>query len=578
MNQIMNSLSLLLGGSAASASAPGASGLAGLLGGGAVRNGAISVDGLFVGADGGLTFEAALAARLKGQFNGQAGFANGAQAGAADGLVLPSDPAALWALYNNGQLDGRFGDLGEGIALGNGFATVEGDNLIIETTVGRITLPKIDEALLQDIRAEVLASAQAGEIALPPAWAEALASGDLIHPLHGGAQADPAEVLDILAGLGLVVPAAPAQPANRTIAPDETAIKAVSPSSQGDAAMAGAATPAFGKGTSAPDLAPGHASAQSRTETNPSAIPGATPGATPNGADAALAATDEMAASLRQGADKGADKVVTANGSNAAQAAGGVAGNGQAAGSGGGSNSNNSGGNNADGNASTANGEGAGASTGKSERSLQPFLSRLEEAFVARGLTITQPFTQHSGLTGTEPDAALTGTMTGLGASSSPANAPTVMTGAAQPGHAPTNSAWTPVAGQVAVQITRFAREGNHEFSIRIDPPELGRVDVKLEIAHDGKVNTVVSVDNEKTLQLLQRDQAQLERALAEAGLDTKGGTLDFSMNKQDDNGQRLADTPKGPGGEMTGAADMTEEPVANVSLGVSDRPLDIRV
>src|SRR5690606_19675272 len=79
------------------------------------------------------------------------------------------------------------------------------------------------------------------------------------------------------------------------------------------------------------------------------------------------------------------------------------------------------------------------------------------------------------------------------------------------------SAAATPVA-QVAVQIVRGVQEGQSRISVQLDPPELGRVDVRLEVAHDGKVMAVVSADRQETLDLLQRDARGLERALQEAG------------------------------------------------------------
>src|SRR5690606_30801432 len=59
------------------------------------------------------------------------------------------------------------------------------------------------------------------------------------------------------------------------------------------------------------------------------------------------------------------------------------------------------------------------------------------------------------------------------------------------------------IAGQVAVHIGHAVKSGNDSFKIRLDPPELGRIDVKLDITHDGRVTAVLAVDNDKTLQLL---------------------------------------------------------------------------
>ncbi|MFC6740326.1 flagellar hook-length control protein FliK [Methylobacterium tardum] len=61
------------------------------------------------------------------------------------------------------------------------------------------------------------------------------------------------------------------------------------------------------------------------------------------------------------------------------------------------------------------------------------------------------------------------------------------------------------------------------EFQIRLDPVELGRIDVKLEIDKArGTVTTHLVVDRPETLAMLQRDAGQLQQALSQAGLDPR--------------------------------------------------------
>jgi flagellar hook-length control protein FliK len=88
-----------------------------------------------------------------------------------------------------------------------------------------------------------------------------------------------------------------------------------------------------------------------------------------------------------------------------------------------------------------------------------------------------------------------------------------------------------PVAG-LAVEIVSRAQEGGKRFDIRLDPPELGRVDVRLDVDDAGKVTSHLVVERSETLDLLRRDQPQLERALQQAGLNTDGG-LQFSLRDQ---------------------------------------------
>ena len=98
-----------------------------------------------------------------------------------------------------------------------------------------------------------------------------------------------------------------------------------------------------------------------------------------------------------------------------------------------------------------------------------------------------------------------------------------------------------PVVKQVAVQISRAVQDGNNRISIRLNPAELGRVSIKLEVGHDNRVIAVISAERPETLDLLQRDARTLERALQEAGLRTDSGSLSFDLQGHE-NDSRFAD------------------------------------
>ena len=94
--------------------------------------------------------------------------------------------------------------------------------------------------------------------------------------------------------------------------------------------------------------------------------------------------------------------------------------------------------------------------------------------------------------------------------------------------HRPTGHA--PLQDQIAVKIQRAAQDGQQRVNIRLNPAELGRIDVKLEMSDDGRVRAVLSVERPETLDMLQRDARGLERALHDAGLKTDGGSLSFDL------------------------------------------------
>lgn len=92
---------------------------------------------------------------------------------------------------------------------------------------------------------------------------------------------------------------------------------------------------------------------------------------------------------------------------------------------------------------------------------------------------------------------------------------------------------------QLAFEVARQVTDGNTRFQIRLDPPELGRIDVRLEIDKAGQVNARLTVEKAETLDLMQRDQRGLERALQQAGVDTSKTNLEFSLRQNPFAGQQ---------------------------------------
>ncbi|WP_147453220.1 flagellar hook-length control protein FliK [Sphingomonas sp. PP-CE-3A-406] len=97
----------------------------------------------------------------------------------------------------------------------------------------------------------------------------------------------------------------------------------------------------------------------------------------------------------------------------------------------------------------------------------------------------------------------------------------------------------TPTPGQmghdIGVAIARHVRtDGGEAMTVRLDPRDLGRIEVRMHFDDDGVLRAVVSADNPASLDLLRRDSADLNRALGDAGVradqqslrfDTRAGT-----------------------------------------------------
>ncbi len=102
------------------------------------------------------------------------------------------------------------------------------------------------------------------------------------------------------------------------------------------------------------------------------------------------------------------------------------------------------------------------------------------------------------------------------------------------PGQGTANSPPTPIH-VVPIEIGLRAMSGSRQFDIRLDPEELGRVDVNLSISDKGEVSAKLVVDRVETLHLLQRDARTLERAFEQAGLKPSDGGVDITLRDPSD-------------------------------------------
>lgn len=85
--------------------------------------------------------------------------------------------------------------------------------------------------------------------------------------------------------------------------------------------------------------------------------------------------------------------------------------------------------------------------------------------------------------------------------------------------------------GAVPMTIGLRSLAGSNQFEIRLDPKDLGRIDVNLDIDKaTGAVQAHLVVDRPETLALLQRDAANLQQALAQAGLSAGDGSINLSL------------------------------------------------
>ncbi len=186
------------------------------------------------------------------------------------------------------------------------------------------------------------------------------------------------------------------------------------------------------------------------------------------------------------------------------------------------------------------------------------------------------PEASSAGSANTAPTTAAVGAVT-----ETPTPNATQAAAAVRPATPPPPAKQTPQI-QVAMQIAKAVQNGTDRISIRLNPAELGRVDIKLEISQTGLVAATITVDRPETLEMLRADSRSLEQALIDAGLDANRENLNFSLRDQGQNGKGLAQGDNGPDGFAGGTnddADSIEMALADARRNsAANRALDINV
>jgi len=151
-------------------------------------------------------------------------------------------------------------------------------------------------------------------------------------------------------------------------------------------------------------------------------------------------------------------------------------------------------------------------------------------------------------------------------------------------GHFQTVLTHTPVADQVLVTIRQNIQSGIDKVVIQLEPIELGRVEVQMDVSSDGLTSITITAETRDALDALQRDARILQKALQDVGIETDAGQMEFNLKQSPfQQAQDDARDQKGSGGAF-GQDDIegteTIEPAAATALysvQVSDG-LDIKV
>lgn len=115
-----------------------------------------------------------------------------------------------------------------------------------------------------------------------------------------------------------------------------------------------------------------------------------------------------------------------------------------------------------------------------------------------------------------------------------------------------------PATQAIAVNIQKVANGGqDRTISLELDPPELGRVEVRLTFGKDKTMKAHVIAEKPETYIMLQRDSETLQRALENNGLESDGG-LSFELAEKGFDFNQ--DNQRG-GGHETGGTGATDAP-----------------
>ncbi|WP_234041640.1 flagellar hook-length control protein FliK [Erythrobacter aureus] len=93
-------------------------------------------------------------------------------------------------------------------------------------------------------------------------------------------------------------------------------------------------------------------------------------------------------------------------------------------------------------------------------------------------------------------------------------------------------------AGQMgkdlAVQIAKHSKDGQDALTIRLDPAEMGRIQIRMHFDEQGSLRAHVTAESNLALELLRRESFDLARALTDAGVRTDAQSFRFDSRGQE--------------------------------------------
>ncbi|MDO5386150.1 MAG: flagellar hook-length control protein FliK [Pseudomonadota bacterium] len=92
---------------------------------------------------------------------------------------------------------------------------------------------------------------------------------------------------------------------------------------------------------------------------------------------------------------------------------------------------------------------------------------------------------------------------------------------------------------QIKVNITKSAVKGVDTINVQLKPEELGHIEIKMQIAKDGKLQAHIISSRAETMDMLQKEMPALEKAFNDAGFETDGSSFSFSFREDRQAGEQ---------------------------------------
>ena len=95
------------------------------------------------------------------------------------------------------------------------------------------------------------------------------------------------------------------------------------------------------------------------------------------------------------------------------------------------------------------------------------------------------------------------------------------------------------VADQIKINITQSAIKGVDKIEIQLKPAALGNVEIKLQIAKDGRLQAHIVASNAETMEILQKDLSTLKDSFEAAGYQMDNDSFSFSYRGEQESSER---------------------------------------